>query len=354
MKKLAASTCFLITTFFALSLFGCKGFVTLDFICFNTQVYITVNGGKITSSDENELKSAFFDMHTSLSVTGNGEVAALNLAAANEKVAFGIDAFAVLNLSKNLHALTNGYFNPAVLPLSRLWKLSSDTFDPKTVISDAPSAEEIENVLPLTDFDKVLITEDGVYKTDANVAVDLGGIAKGYATDFAKTFFADRGVNEGYISVGGSSLYIFSVKEDLGIKHPRRFGEQIIKVDNSLIGGAYLSTSGDYIRYYMGTDGKRYSHIINGFTGYPTDTGLSSVTVIAGKNAPKNLCSAAATDALSTALMLMGKDAAISFIKEKLDGLSVFMVYESSAEKLIISNTQSLTVLDGDYTLSVI
>lgn len=351
MKKFTAFICLLITVIFTFNIFGCGNYASLDFICFNTQVYISVNN-ILTSSDENELKTTLKDFENSFSVSKNGDVASLNFAKANEKIYFGADSFALINYAKELYSFTNGYFNPAVLPISRLWKLSSDTFDNKIIKYTPPSSEAIQAVLSSADFSKVNISGDGVYKTDSSIAIDLGGIAKGYATDYIKTFLSDRGVKEGYISVGGSSLYIFSVKEDLGIKHPRIHGSQILKVANSIINDSYISTSGDYIRYYMGNDGKRYSHIINGFTGYPAATGLSSVTVIAGKNAPENLRSAAATDALSTALMLMDTDSAIDFINNKLAGIYVFIV--NTDEKKIFSNTQLLTILDDKYSLSII
>ncbi|MDY6367472.1 MAG: FAD:protein FMN transferase [Clostridia bacterium] len=352
MKKTAIVLCLILGVFFAFTFCGCGESSVIDFTCFNTQVYITVNGEKITAETESEIKNKFSSLENSLSVTKSGEIASINSAAANLPVKLGDDAFSVFNLSKSLYDFTNGYFNPAVLPISRLWKLSSDTYDRKTVITVPPAAEEIAALIPLADFNLFDVDGKTVYKTVDDAKIDLGGIAKGYAVDAAKDILLSSGVKEGYINVGGSSLYVFSVKENLGVKHPRKNGKQIITVDNSLICGSPLSTSGDYVRYYTGTDGTRYSHVINGFTGRPANTGLSSVTVIAGKDAPESLRSAAATDALSTAIMLMEKQQAINFIKEKLVGFYVFIV--NTDEKEIISNTQLFTLLDEDYSRTVI
>lgn len=64
-------------------------------------------------------------------------------------------------------------------------------------------------------------------------------------------------------------------------------------------------TSGNYERYFIGEDGKRYGHIIDSATGYPVENGLASVTIIAEKG---RLC-----DALSTSLFVMGLDKATDY-----------------------------------------
>lgn len=75
------------------------------------------------------------------------------------------------------------------------------------------------------------------------------------------------------------------------------------------IQGEKLSTSGDNEQVYS-IGGKRYCHIIDPTTGKPVQTGIMSVTVIGG--------SAAEDDALTTAIMAMGKERAVQFIEEKL------------------------------------
>ena len=77
-----------------------------------------------------------------------------------------------------------------------------------------------------------------------------------------------------------------------------------------------MATSGDYRNYYE-IDGIRYSHEIDPRTGYPSQTGVASATVIASN------CMDA--DALATALIIMGAKSGLQLI-EKLDGVEAFLI----------------------------
>lgn len=90
----------------------------------------------------------------------------------------------------------------------------------------------------------------------------------------------------------------------IGIRHPRR--------ENSLIGLVSVTdrsvvTSGDYQRYFVGNDGKRYHHILDPFTGYPAESGLVSATIVAD--------SSMAADALSTILFVAGMNKGTALLK---------------------------------------
>lgn len=335
---------------FALFLPAC-GIYTLDLTYFNTGVYIAAD--KNLDKYKSQIENALSEIESLLSVSdNNSQIFAFNTANVNEQVNVSPITEEIFSAADYAFNFTNGAFNPAVYPALKLYKLSADTFD-KNVISIAPPSQtEIDAVKPLTDFSYVKHTEGKLYKTLDGVQIDLGGIAKGYATDKIAEILSQNGNTSGYISIGGSSIYVFSTEENLSVKHPLS-GGYILSVNNALIKNAPLSTSGDYERYYTDINDKnlKYSHIIDSKTCTPANTGIHSVTVIANGNLPKEQKSACFTDALSTALCTMEKTELINFIKNKLSEFSVFAVYEKDGVKEIISNrpSEDFDILDEEY-----
>ena len=70
-------------------------------------------------------------------------------------------------------------------------------------------------------------------------------------------------------------------------------------------GACGIVTSGNYRKFYV-RDGKKYAHTIDPRTGYPVTHGLLSATVVAP--------TAAEADALATACMVLGPEAARDLI----------------------------------------
>ncbi|MCR5094417.1 MAG: FAD:protein FMN transferase [Lachnospiraceae bacterium] len=141
---------------------------------------------------------------------------------------------------------------------------------------------------------------------DPGLMLDLGGIAKGYAADRLKEYLEDRGVSSAVINLGGNVLLVGSRPDgsdfQVGIQDPGTgtaeavTGQTLFSVPASDVS---IVTSGIYERYFE-ENGVRYHHILDPQTGYPADSGLSSVTVISPDSA--------SGDALATALLVMGAE----------------------------------------------
>lgn len=214
----------------------------------------------------------------------------------------------ILLKCRKISEMSGGAFDLTVGRLSSLWDFDDD-------IKKVPSEAEIKKELSTVDYEKIAIN-------GANVAIgkgqtlDLGAVGKGAACDAAKAYLQKSGVKGAVVSVGGSIL-AFGKRNKIGdkwriaVRHPREENAYIGVINLS---EGFVSTSGDYEKYFE-KDGKRYHHILDANTGYPADSGLSSVTVVCD--------SGTLSDALSTACFILGEEKS----KELLDEYSAAAIF---------------------------
>ena len=137
--------------------------------------------------------------------------------------------------------------------------------------------------------------------------ISFAAIGKGYAADRVKSLLVNKGIQSGVINASGD-LTAWGRNEDgspwkVGIADPNDPTKIVLWIP---IENASVATSGDYEQYFM-RDGIRYSHTIDPKTGHPV-TGIKSVTIVSP--------SAELSDALATAVFVMGKDVGMNFIEQ--------------------------------------
>ncbi|MDD5097147.1 MAG: FAD:protein FMN transferase [Candidatus Omnitrophica bacterium] len=217
------------------------------------------------------------------------------------KLKVSSDTFYIIKKSKEFYQLTDGAFDITVAPLVDLWGFS----DLKTKV---PTLDEINSTLKIIGSDKIILQEnDSVVEFKLpKMKIDLGGIAKGYALDCAVKKLKEHKINSCLINAGGQVYALgnkFNSPWKIGIKNPRKPGvSQTLELKNQSV-----STSGDYEQFFL-KDGVRYCHIINPKTGYPADTLVASVTIIAGQGLT--------ADALSTALFILEETKSKELLKK--------------------------------------
>ena len=325
---------------------ACGGTRSAHFTRFNTDVYVTVNG-ELTRETIEKIDSVLAGLEKEFSLNEKtSAVSRLNAAAANEEIKVSATFTEVLEAAKTACIATWGAFNPAVYPLTRLWKLSSDTFVSGDLNYIPPDAESVAALREHIDFASVSADRQNntAVKNDGETKIDLGGIVKGYAADIIGNYLTELGYTGGYINIGGSSLKILSA-EYLTVRHPRNASaaDGILTISGETVENKSVSTSGDYERYYM-SGGKRYCHIISPFTGAPVDTGVISATVIGP--------SATVADAISTALLALDETkAATLFRSDYAKEYLFFIVRHDGERKRILTNApeNSYTVNAGAY-----
>ena len=238
------------------------------------------------------------------------DVSKINNAAGKEYVKVHPEILKMVKTSIQYSKLSGGAWDISIGPLINLWGIG-------TTNERVPSDYEIKAKLQLVGYDKISIneTDSSIMLQKQGMSIDLGGIAKGFATDEALKIFKKYNIKNGLLDLGGSSMYAIGNNENnlpwsVGIKHPRSENSQdylgIIKISNQA-----LSTSGDYERYFI-KNGKRYHHILNPFTGYPTDNGVISDTIVTDGSLPDN---SMISDLLSTTVFILGPEKGIKFVE---------------------------------------
>ena len=211
----------------------------------------------------------------------DSELMEINLQAGKKAVQVHPDLFELIELGKKHSIAANSHLNIAIGPLVQTWRIG---------FSDAklPSKEEIQTLLQITNPEEIVLdnSKQEVYLSKVGMRIDLGALAKGYIADKLKEFLEEQGVQSGMINLGGN---ILTIGENPTYQRPWRIGIQNPILDRGehvaviAISDASVVTSGIYERQLV-VDGKTYHHIFDRKTGYPMETELASITIVAEKS----------------------------------------------------------------------
>ena len=332
----------------------------------------------------NALASTAYD--GSDSVNGQlSEVMSYNQAAQGARIQISQDTYKMLQLAQEMYSVTNGAFNPAVYRLVDLWGFSSRIYSHGNFglpyDREVTAVEFWNNGYPLPDQkyikafsqsnfidfspNAVILEYDqgsDQYFVTKNVApavvdgveyqqwIDLGGIAKGYAVDQAEALIQAAGIDRYYVDAGSSSKAL-GLEHDggttkIGLQDAFSYFSVLMTLDLNPSG---ISTSGQYVRKYT-VNGVEYSHILDGVSGAPAQTGVKAVTIVAPQE--KGQFWAAKGDCLTTALTVMGRDKIVNFVNGYLkeNGIKIVVQYETlDGKKQILSNYSLEEVTVADY-----
>ena len=230
----------------------------------------------------------------------DSEVSKINQMAGIKPVKVSQDTVQVIKKALYISKVTDGAFDITIGAIVKLWD-----FEKKIL----PDEKDIKAKLHLVNYKNVVIDENKstVFLKRKGMKIDLGGIAKGYATDRAVEVLKEHGIREGIVVVGGE-VKPFGKKPDgeawrVGIRNP----DQKVKEDEVFaiieLDGKAISTSGGYEKFFV-KDGKTYHHILDPATGYPA-YGCKSVSIIA-KDAP---------DGFPTGIFVLGPQKGLEVVK---------------------------------------
>lgn len=258
--------------------------------CMNTVMDLTI-WGKEADTGLGRVYTKLVELESRWSATDENSIIS-NLNRGNQLLQLEPAQAALLANIEKISERTGGAFNPKMRLLSEAWGFYNEQHR-------VPSHEEIASAMETAQW-------------------DLGGAMKGYAGQVCADLLEELDVDRAMLVLGGN-VQTYGDKPNgtpwqIAIQNPN-FADDYIGII-SVTGTASVVTSGDYQRFFE-VDGMKYHHILDPETGYPADSGLSSVTII---------CRDGLTaDCLSTALFVMGLEEATAFWQENSDFEAVFV-----------------------------
>lgn len=212
----------------------------------------------------------------------------------------------VLAAALDVAAASDGAFDPTVLPLVKTWGL-------RTGALHVPTPAVLDSLRQRVGYRLVEVAGNRIRFLRAGVELDLGGVAKGFALDRARSAMIATGATAGVLDLGGS-LLVFGPRDadSVGIVAPDDPARRVATVQ---VRDACVATSGQYERY-VEIDGHRYGHILDPRTGRSVDR-RGSVTVVAREGW--------LADALATAAFVLGPEAGAGLVARYQGASCVFV-----------------------------
>lgn len=224
--------------------------------------------------------------------------------------------------AEEVHRLSGGAFDITVAPLVNLWGFGLKNRARVT-------QEQVDDLLPHVGQEKIGLRGTVVEKTDPMVQVDAGAIAKGQSCDIVAALLQRNGCANYLVDIGGEVVAKGHNPQDqpwrIGITRPIDDASGSVNEVQAVLQTTdiALATSGNYRNFYYDGEQKR-SHTIDPRTGYPVQHSLLSATV------RSNSCMRA--DALATACMVLGEEAALAMIEADTVSACYLIVAVSPAE----------------------
>ncbi len=241
----------------------------------------------------------------------------------------------VFDLSKEIHSVTNGYFDPTVGTLVNAWG-----FGPEQQV--AMDSIKVDSLLQFVGFNKVQISQNNyVVKENANIYFDFNAIAKGYAIDRVAVLLDEKEIQNYLIEIGGELVGkgINTVKNKpwvVGIDNPENELERELKIAVNL-NDRSLASSGNYRKFRVDEiTGQKYVHTIDPFTGFTKNSNTLGVTILA------NNCATA--DGYATAFMAMDLELAKKIIQSDatLDAYIIYAEDDGSIQEFMTDGFKKL------------
>ncbi|MGM0571408.1 FAD:protein FMN transferase [Marinobacter sp.] len=234
----------------------------------------------------------------------DSELSRVNREAAEREVRVSKPLFEVLARAGDIARLSGGAFDVSFASVGHLYDFRA---------GHQPGQDEVREGLTRVNYRDVSLDEGSgtVRFGNPGLMLDLGGIAKGYAVDQGIEVLRQAGIEHARLSAGGDMRLLGDRRGRpwmVGVRDPRHRERQAVVIP---LEDTAISTSGDYERFFIDDTGQRVHHILSPATGRPVGE-VQSVTILGDD--------AVTTDALSTAVFVLGAEQGLALI-DSLDGI---------------------------------
>ncbi len=255
------------------------------------------------------------------SYRSTSEISRINANAAGTPVTTDPEVFALIERSLEYSHRTEGAFDITVGPLVKAWGFFRRD-------GRIPTVEELARARGMVGWQHVELNAAArsVQFRAEGLALDFGGIGKGFALDAAARVLRRLGVTGALLGAGQSSYLAIGAPPGaqgwpITVPSPHNSAQPLSTVQ---LRDGSLSTSGSD-QLYFEVEGRRYSHLIDPRSGEPV-SGTVQVTVTAQ--------TATDSDALSTALFVLGPDRATALL-DALEETAALLVVDSEEEPIV-------------------
>ena len=247
----------------------------------------------------------------------NSQLSILNRLAGNPTVMVSDTLLEVLELAKYYSDSTDGAFDVSIGPLTRLWK---ESFQSDSV----PSNIAMNNALSMVGMSKVKIVGNSVL-LPTGMALDLGGIGKGYALDKVERLLARESIEHALISFGESSTLALGSPRD-----SEAWSLLVRGLGQEFIGRISLSDQALSVSRSLGKvteiQGRRFGHIFDPATGTPVNR--EALAIVVSKTSTE-------AEVWSTALLVLGVDKGLGLV-EKVKGTEAFIASRTGSDGALV------------------
>ncbi len=324
---------------FSLSFFSCsfpkRSFTKHSFSYFDTLT--TIIGYEHNEKEFNETAQAIlekleeyhklYDIYHSYAGINNLYTVNETINGTHREVTVDARILNLLQYSKEIYIKTNGSVNVAMGSVLTIWHAARQAAKADSSSAKLPSMEELQSASMHTDIQNIVINsqKNTVFLADPQMLLDVGAIAKGYATEQVALWMEEHGISGYSLNVGGNVRTVGARGDgkswSVGIEDPNN-DDETAYLHLLQLNSASLVTSGSYQRFYT-VNGKNYHHIIDSKTLMPAEY-FTSVSVVCRDSA--------LADALSTALFCMPYETGLLFAAE-FDAVEVLWLFTDGTVK---------------------